>query len=681
MAEPKFFEYTTRLADDEIRVLSFIPPTSPNSHEPLSFRLQTTTLPRHEPLSPSQTFLHNPTPTPFIALSYVWGPQTNPVPILIDEHRFLVTPNLHSALTHLASNELLARPLWADAVCINQSDAVEKHAQIRRMAEIYRRAERVVVFLGEGDRKTDRAVAQMERIGSRVMAAGVFRFSSLDFARWPTFEGCEDRERKIEARERLDKIIAEERGRLFFKKPGLDVGVAIEVFERPWFSRVWVVQELCVPRQGDGVVMFAVGSARICWDRLLAIQIFLSLWIAKEFQVFDNATVVGFLLRAPLFHWRMRTVFPNGPGWSQRAKRMLGMRHRRFNSSVRVVRSLRDVVMELYVGDAGDPLVCRDPVDRIWAIRGLLDASEDVEFLDEIMTPDATWEQVFTRLACHFYGQGHLDFLGLCRCRSPALPSWVIDWTQDQRPLWLGYNTRDESQLFDAGKGSNTQIYAHESNDRTLCLAGFLVDTIQEVGSEWTSRPGDGPAEFNWDSATLRVTELDRFISLSDRYSPAEKRDARWRIIVADRMPNNMMQLVRATSSRAAEECFAMLEANDVSAVMGTEPGRLGIYQSFLMKLWSSRPFLSSTGYVGLCPGTARAGDTLFIPSGSHCPYVIRRAEASITSPGGSVLPAQADLSTTEEWQLLGEAYVHGIMDGELDLGNKKPEARRFWLI
>lgn len=34
-----------------------------------------------------------------------------------------------------------------------------------------------------------------------------------------------------------------------------------------------------------------------------------------------------------------------------------------------------------------------------------------------------------------------------------------------------------------------------------------------------------------------------------------------------------------------------------------------------------------------------------------------------------------------ETWVLLGEAYVYGIMDDELDLGNKPAEAKKFYLI
>lgn len=94
-------------------------------------------------------------------------------------------------------------------------------------------------------------------------------------------------------------------------------------------------------------------------------------------------------------------------------------------------------------------------------------------------------------------------------------------------------------------------------------------------------------------------------------------------------------------------------------------------YRNTLLTLWGSRPFLSATGYVGLCPITVEPGDVIFIPSGSHCPYVV----------GGHYVALERGLGgrTEEEtWTLMGEAYVHGIMDGELNLRNKTSESRQF---
>jgi hypothetical protein len=59
-------------------------------------------------------------------------------------------------------------------------------------------------------------------------------------------------------------------------------------------------------------------------------------------------------------------------------------------------------------------------------------------------------------------------------------------------------------------------------------------------------------------------------------------------------------------------------------------------------------PFRSGgKGYVGLGPKEVKPGDIICLFSGSYLPHVIRATE------GG-------------RYELIGEAYVHGIMDGEL---------------
>lgn len=97
---------------------------------------------------------------------------------------------------------------------------------------------------------------------------------------------------------------------------------------------------------------------------------------------------------------------------------------------------------------------------------------------------------------------------------------------------------------------------------------------------------------------------------------------------------------MRATE--AAKESFAKLEAMAVSgSPIGNSLAAWFLrYRNSLMYLYGSRPFISSQGYIGLCPGTAAHEDTIFIPGGSHCPYVIRRASSLPTTTGPSVLSA-----------------------------------------
>jgi len=130
------------------------------------------------------------------ALSYVWGSPETPESISIDKHNLPVTANLHAALSRLRDCSF-ERIIWADFVCINQEDKKdEKERQIQSMAKIYGKANRVIVYLGEGTRASNQA---LENIRVAV----------------------EDESTNPSISEKSRKAI-------------------LKLLERPWFQRIWV---------------------------------------------------------------------------------------------------------------------------------------------------------------------------------------------------------------------------------------------------------------------------------------------------------------------------------------------------------------------------------------------------------------------------------------------------------
>lgn len=75
----------------------------------------------------------------------------------MDSCRLSVTVNLYEALLALREQHL-PRALWVDAICINQRDDLEKQEQMRFMADIYGKANRVVVWLGTGENGGEEAL-------------------------------------------------------------------------------------------------------------------------------------------------------------------------------------------------------------------------------------------------------------------------------------------------------------------------------------------------------------------------------------------------------------------------------------------------------------------------------------------------------------------------------------------
>lgn len=92
-----------------------------------------------------QTGLEN-TPS-YEALSYAWGDPTYKTSVLCDNKIIMVTENLRDALLRLRLKDR-SRIIWADAICINQDDDMEKGPQVKLMATTYGNATRVCVWLG-----------------------------------------------------------------------------------------------------------------------------------------------------------------------------------------------------------------------------------------------------------------------------------------------------------------------------------------------------------------------------------------------------------------------------------------------------------------------------------------------------------------------------------------------------
>lgn len=108
------------------------------------------------------------------AISYVWG---NPVfshvvkELTPDSHTNLyVTANLYNAL-HAVRDEHTPRTIWADGLCINQSDIKERGHQVAFMGQIFQDATRVIVWLGSTRGDPKRVIPILENV---VQAMSIF---------------------------------------------------------------------------------------------------------------------------------------------------------------------------------------------------------------------------------------------------------------------------------------------------------------------------------------------------------------------------------------------------------------------------------------------------------------------------------------------------------------------------
>jgi hypothetical protein len=159
------------------------------------------------------------------ALSYAWGEPkfTQRLEEAATNTVISITESLHEALQALRNPDT-NRWLWVDAVCIAQGDVEEKNHQVRQMADIYREAESVIVWVGNDD------------------FLDIFEKLS-DVAR-----ACQKAIQSGYASDARDCITNEEVNTAL-RQCNWEKLAAF--FDLPWFNRVWTVQEFVLAKKGS----------------------------------------------------------------------------------------------------------------------------------------------------------------------------------------------------------------------------------------------------------------------------------------------------------------------------------------------------------------------------------------------------------------------------------------------
>jgi hypothetical protein len=70
---------------------------------------------------------------------------------------------------------------------------------------------------------------------------------------------------------------------------------------------------------------------------------------------------------------------------------------------------------------------------------------------------------------------------------------------------------------------------------------------------------------------------------------------------------------------------------------------------------YGRRMFITEAGHLGLGPGALNVGDSVAVLLGGMTPFVLR-----------GVLHTNEKDSASNRYQLVGECYTHGMMNGEI---------------
>ncbi|KAH8812124.1 heterokaryon incompatibility protein-domain-containing protein [Xylogone sp. PMI_703] len=588
------------------------------------------------------------------ALSYCWGDSSQTELIQCNEQDIYVGSNLGQALRHL---RLLhrTRVLWADAICINQQNIQERNNQVSIMSLVYRHAELVIVWLGEATDTTQEALWFLNKLAD----------ASVIFDRaQPKQKGLES----VWFWKELKEYLGLQVGALEYFTAG-PVNSLNQFMQRPWFRRLWIVQEVTSARD----ILVLCGNLSIDWRRL---------YDGFRFASKVNITFSSLYCPASIY-------------WSPFVLRM--------EEKIDV-----DV---LYLVQLYQYAECADPRDKVYALFGLSHLSHlkalrclRHEFASLDISPDYSMGvvDVYKKLAYKMIeAKGHLDIfsvIGLSPTVTAGLPTWAPDWSSSTSiaPL-LSYTRPGIVGRHFASSGSKAS--PRFVNDNILLLKGIIYDTITNVADEF-----EGLRDYNPD-LTFRTTIQVTFRTLWEYGRPhrkwllfSTKLFAQWDYIALTLDPqsrNNAIEQYWQTLITTYKD-----DVGDVPEVFGSETDETDVRKSY--KTWYRWRTFSRLGYrlgvasfsstlyaicimldvllllafngIGSAEAwkflsfTKLAGRRLVRTKKGHLAIVTPAARPGdrIAVLGGGKTPFVLRPTSRKTWQLLGDGYVHGIMKGEI---------------
>ncbi|KAH6884265.1 heterokaryon incompatibility protein-domain-containing protein [Thelonectria olida] len=578
----------------------------------------------------------------YAALSYVWGVDMTGT-ILLDGEIRTVTKNLEDALRAISRKDTFASDyrLWVDAVCINQKDEQECAHQVGKMREIYSQARGVLAWLGNAANESNDAFNLLRGL------------SSLD----------EEQKQHVGQALHANPSVF---GRFCFY--GLE-----KLMCRAYWYRLWIIQEIVL---GSAATMLQCGDQFIdlpSFCRGLGVLYSGTLWTGKD-SLLSNER-------------RLRRLKPKP--WTT-------------DSIHLVYRSIRVLSEYEARGGTRQPLrrllelstsFCRDSRDKVFALLGMMEPEivRRITAFHSLPTPDLFRETTIVFIE-------HYQNLEPLRDANPwgptRTPSWVIDWKWDQKipfsapekpfagPFWDPDTLALPPESVYCAHRDRPASYSLSPDRQLLRCEGFVIDEICGLGarekgyfhweptsvcsppSGWESRYGPATAAAIYSVMLLgRVTNCER---VSKRHSallslPRDEKRAMdefarrgWSFL-----SNQVDYYFRWSEWWKLHESISVGDKTLSSFFSDTIPENAiefdysEVFNAAERANMSRRLMFTNKGYIGWAPDNAygpghkqsRIGDLVCIVFGCSTPLVIR--------------------PKNECFEVLGEAYVEGVMDGE----------------
>ncbi|KAK4122815.1 hypothetical protein N657DRAFT_681786 [Parathielavia appendiculata] len=183
------------------------------------------------------------------ALSYTWMTGREP---------WTGGRNLYMAL-HRLRREASRRVVWADALCIDQSNPQERSQQVAGMGDILRNAHDVLVWLGE-DEDANQVSDPVARASSKAFA-GVCSVVST----WAATAAAAKHALRVgrpQYRIQSCGTLSGSDGEGLLAADSPVWAKVLQLYNKRWFSRLWVVQEIALARRATAIW----GACEMPWE-------------------------------------------------------------------------------------------------------------------------------------------------------------------------------------------------------------------------------------------------------------------------------------------------------------------------------------------------------------------------------------------------------------------------------
>jgi hypothetical protein len=597
------------------------------------------------------------------AISYTWGNPIKSKGILINGKWFSVTENAFGVIEDRVSL-LHKRTIWIDCICINQEDDQEKSQQVVMMDEIYRKANRAILWLGD-------------------IPDGIMAFSLVeDLCRRVKREKAgEGKKYELQLNNATRIWLLE-----FYNKFDPRFSALARILGHPYFCRLWIIQEITFSKE----VHMRCGTCWLNWPEFeWAVFLLLS---SKYRRLVGSDNVLWSMQRAAVL---------------SQIQQISSFRHKLKDNDASARLPLGSILADTSIADATDKR------DLVYGLLSMSKAAEDAKLVPNY-TIDTT--QVFKNTAKYLLVNSELEDVlygaGVGYPRETAeIPSWIPDWACQPRVNRL---RKKGVFTYNASNGRSQSIQTPDTD--SILMRGISFDQISILSSRCLSPENPNMHSSGWkdiaveilflETETRELTERlpDIYLNghqsrqealwrtklgdrsrkiekikpgiFSDNPNPTETEDEkgtfdrpapleRWiqalrmyeQVVSGMKVAGLTSQLFLAADGQYSadialvrlKELIRPMNAEQLKA-LGAIINELRDYFEAMCLTSAGRKFaITEKGYMALVPPLSQVGDKVCILFNMDVPFILRQVPESVSM----------------HYQIVGESYVHGIMDGE----------------